>query len=214
MIAGIIAVESRREHIEKHILPELKNYCRQVVVFYDPTFGTTKRGDREAVKANAFANQARAYKETFANRIDNEPVILTTDDFIFAEDWKAQLDRIMAIEKGCPVYCLYTSRQPQTDGKGYWRGISKMGFYDVATVFDVPFNIYEAFEQWQRINSHMILSNAHLQHHDNLFGYFLADEGMDLILVSPSLVKHTLKSEMGHGNSFKNNFIDDQKEAL
>lgn len=213
MIAGVIGVESRRKHIEERIVPELKKYCREVTVFYDPTFSTTKRADHNTVLKNAFANQARAYRETFASRIDNEPVIITTDDFIFSKNWKQHLDRIIDAESDCPVFCLYTSRQPETNGKGYWRGLNRMGYYDVASYINIPFDLYKNFEQWCADNSEFLMSERAgrqgLHHHDNLFGFYLADQAIDIIMITPSLVKHELKSEMGHGNGFKNNFIDE-----
>lgn len=108
-VVGIIAVESRREHVEKNTIPTLqKAGIKDIRVFYDPKYGK-KKWNREEILNNVNANHETAYRGTFTDDTKGKPVIMMTDDVMFSEHWTQELKRIAAETKGARVYCLFTA---------------------------------------------------------------------------------------------------------
>lgn len=211
IVAGIVAVPTRRENIEK-MVEELRKYDIDVKVYYDETYYQTDRKDIHKIKENMNNNARRAYEDTFARSKMYSPragVLLMTDDIIFAKRWKEELDRIVSETQGAKVYCMFSSNRKNAlkATRGYFLNSSKDPYYDVCSFFalDEEDDIMEEFKEWEKT---AVLAKRD-SHFDFRFSKFLYQTGKPCIMLSPSLVKHILKSEMGHGDFHTNEFLDD-----
>lgn len=205
-VVGIIAIESRREHIEKNMIPTLqKAGIKDIRVFYDPKYGK-KKWSREEILNNANANQEAAHRGTFTDDTKGKPIIMMTDDVVFSEYWVRELKRIVAETKGARVYCLFTAtkRHLKKSSRGYYVNKDVIGYYDQCTLFLVedPKKFITEFYSWAKASNE--------PHPDIRLGKFIHDvKRWAIITTVPTLVTSPLKSEMGHGEFKTPLFLDD-----
>lgn len=195
-VVGIIAVESRREHIEKNTIPTLhKAGIKDVRVFYDPKYGQ-KKWTRKEILSNANANYEAAHRGTFTDDTKGKPIIMMTDDVIFSEHWEKELKRIVSETKGAKVYCLFTAvkRHLKKSVRGYSVNKDVSGYYDPCVLFliDDPKRFITEFYDWAE--------KSNEPHPDMRLGKFIHDvKRWAIITTVPTLVTSPFKSEMGHG---------------
>lgn len=177
---GIIAVESRKQYVIKLAKEIGQNKNEHQFVYYDLK-----------LKGNWW-NLRRGLLDMILSVPENEYFLICCDDAKPCTDWIDRFTKIEAESKTL-AYVLFTRQKNiMTESnikQGYYKGLVKSGFYDVATIFRNDTELLSNMISWiddQVINGD-IIPKKYFKHLDFCIQYYLNHHKIEVTIAFPSL---------------------------
>lgn len=186
--AGIVTIPRERDAYLYPLVDVLKKSGCEVTLFVDHE----RRGHAWNLK--------RTLEAMLDDAENGEPVLVTMDDVITSPAWIDDWSHIHSIAN-TRLYSLFTRRPHlrKYEDKGYYKGIVKRGFYDVASIYIDQHGLTRKIHNWLQGDGGRLIPERRRRHYDVCIQDYFVHHGIEWTTTVPCLFEHIGDvSTMGH----------------